>query len=578
MSYNPPYKVFYVKSEDTPSETNRLVPAPKININPEYYYANNIVIGYTYNIDVNGFATSIDLRTYDGTTTPAFKDVLESIKTVKNIFNNNGGTLLITNSSDTPVFRASGVIIRSLDFNESDNRWFNYAPYSIQLEANEIEISDCSSVVAPIGCDLVPSGISISPDFIDLKKYRVKSFDDNWAFDLNENIYNSYEFPNSNFNNEHFNITYTINAVGKHYFVDGKLLPAWEQAKNFCQYRLYNQVNDLINNALPISSDDAGCSGIANLTNIFSTGPTNLLSGLEDGEYKLFNETINCETSEAEGSFSLTYNAILKRTQSENIDFTDVNTIHTFSVTKNIEDDGRTASKISINVQGEIQGLVEGGLIRSSGLLQLPQYGQILLSNSSGISKYDNALSGYNLIANKTSLKDDFINLLGITNNNLGVSGVCIDPSGIPPASTYSATHSYNNGIITYSTGYDSETAEKPNKTYSSINISIQDSVPQIAEFIIPGRSGGPIIQNIGCDTPKKVTINIDGSLPPGSGISCCPDLDLLLENGCTYGINIPDIPGTGLANAVITENRQNYATDGSYSLTRAYTFYDNLG
>lgn len=577
MSYNPPYKVFYVKSEDSPSEQNRLVPAPKITVNPEYYYANNIVVGYTYNITVNGYAPSIDFRTYDGTTEPGFKDVLESIQTVKNIFNNNGGTLLITNSSDTPVFRASGVIVRSLEFNESDNRWFNYAPYNIELEANEIEISDCNGVVAPVGCDVIPSGISISPEFIDLKKYRVKSFDDNWSFDLNENIYNGYEFDDASFNNESFDISYTINATGKHYFVDGKLLPAWEQAKNFCQYRLYNQVNNLINNVLPISSSDNGCSGIANLSNIFSTGPTNLLSGLQNGEYEIFNEIINCETSEADGSFSLTYNAVLKRTQSSNSSFIDTNTIHTFNLTKNINDDGNTKNTI-ITIQGEIQGLVEGGLIRSSGLLQLPENGQILLSNASGVSKYDNALSGYNLIvhSSNTKLKDDFVSLLGINNGALGASGICVDPSGIPNNRSHSANHEYNTGAISYTSVYDTSRATTGQATYANISISFQDSAPQIAEFIIPGRSGGPIIQNIGCDTPKKITINIDGSLPPGSGITCCPNFDTLLESGCAYGINIPDIPGTGLASAVITENKQNYATDGSYSLTRSYTFYDS--
>lgn len=577
MSYNPPYKVFYVKSEDSLSEQNRLVPAPKITINPEYYYANNIVVGYTYNITVNGYAPSIDFRTYDGTTEPGFKDVLESIQAVKNIFNNNGGTLLITNSSNTPVFRASGVIVRSLEFNESDNRWLNYAPYNIELEANEIEISDCGGIVAPVGCDVIPSGISISPEFIDLKKYRIKSFDDSWSFDLNENIYNGYEFDDASFNNESFDISYTINATGKHYFVDGKLLPAWEQAKNFCQYRLYNQVNNLINNVLPISSDDNGCSGIANLNNIFSTGPTNLLSGLQNGEYEIFNEIINCETSEADGSFSLAYNAVLKRTQSSNSSFIDTNTIHTFNLIKNINDDGNTKNTI-ITIQGDIQGLVEGGLIRSSGLLQLPENGQILLSNASGISKYDNALSGYNLIvhSSNTKLKDDFVSLLGINNAELGASGVCVDPSGIPNNRSHSANHEYNTGTISYTSVYDTSRATTGQATYSNISISFQDSAPQIAEFIIPGRSGGPIIQNIGCDTPKKITINIDGSLPPGSGITCCPNFDTLLEDGCAYGINIPDIPGTGLANAVITENKQNYATDGSYSLTRSYTFYDS--
>lgn len=47
MSYNPRLKLYYLQGTDSASENNRLVPAPQINISPEYYYANDIAIGYT---------------------------------------------------------------------------------------------------------------------------------------------------------------------------------------------------------------------------------------------------------------------------------------------------------------------------------------------------------------------------------------------------------------------------------------------------------------------------------------------------------------------------------------------------
>lgn len=588
MSYNPQYKLYYVKSGDSPSENNRLVPAPKLSITPEYYYANNIVVGYTYNIKLNGTATSIDLRSYDGIQELGFSDVLESIKTVKNIFNNNGGSLIVRDAGNATIFQASGINVKSIEFSESDNKWINYAPYSIDLEANEVLVSNCSGIPLPTGCNIIPSGLSISPEFIDMKKYRIKSFDDSWKFNVNENSYNSYQFSGVvpgqsgyNFNNEYIEINYSINANGKHYFVDNKLLPAWEQAKNFCQYRLYNQVKDLIYVVLPASSGTNGCSGIADLTNIFSTGNLYALSGLASNEYKIFNEKINCETSEAGGTFSLNYDAILKRTASSGTDFIDANSIHTFEISKNITNDG-TTKNIAFNIQGNIQGLVEGGLIRSSGILSLPQNGQILLSNPSGnTSKYDNALSTYTKITNtnRNKLKNTFASILGVSYSGLGISGVCYNPTGVPNHNSFSNTHDYSNGTITYNVSYDSNTGLVLGSgiTYSNVTISLQDSVPQIAEFIIPGRSGGPIIQNIVCDTPKKISINIDGGFVPGYFTTCCPTFEDLLASGCFSTPIISGIPSGLIDSTMMTENRQNYSTDGSFSISRSYIYYSGV-
>ena len=86
MSYNPLVKVYYLKGAESEGPANRLVPAPKISIDPEMYYANDTIIGYTYNVSLNGYATSLDL-TSPPSGTPGFGDVLESIQKVKNIFN-----------------------------------------------------------------------------------------------------------------------------------------------------------------------------------------------------------------------------------------------------------------------------------------------------------------------------------------------------------------------------------------------------------------------------------------------------------------------------------------------------------
>ena len=218
-----------------------------------------------------------------------------------------------------------------------------------------------------------------------MKTYKVKSFSDTWTFSLDDTIYNSYNFDTVNFNNEHFNITYSINAVGKHYFVNNKLIPAWEQAKNFCQNRLYNQINNLIDTTLARSQSDDGCVTLGTLQTVFGSGSYYLLDGLDNINYDIFNEKISCETSEAEGSFSLTYTAILKRVSGDET-YNHPNTIHTFNTTRSVQDDGKNKTTTT-TVNGNIQGLIKGGLIHGSGIFTLPNNGQILLISplSSGI-------------------------------------------------------------------------------------------------------------------------------------------------------------------------------------------------
>jgi hypothetical protein len=577
--YNPKVKVYYIKSSESPTESNRLVPAPKLTISPEYYYANNVVVGYTYNITINGFATSIDLRTYDGSFAPGFSDVVGAIKNVKNIFNNNGGKLLVVGDGGQEIFSASGAIVKSLNFDESDNRWYNYAPYTVELEVNDIIVKNCSGSGSVINCQTIPSGITVNPEFIDIQKYRIKSFSDNWSFNLNENIYNSYEFTSpelASFSNEYFDVSYTINATGKNYFVNNKVLPAWEQAKNFCQYRLYSQIHKLINNALPISSDDNGCNGIALLSNIhtYSNNSKYLLDGLNANEYKIFNEKIRCETSESEGSFSLVYSAILKRTQTANNQYLDSKSIHTFNLNKSIQDDGKTKN-ITINVDGTIQGLIEGGLTATEGVFELPQNGEILLSNQSpDTDKYSNALSSFNQIRNGNKLKDNFAKLLGVSYSSLGIKNQpCKNDDDVPKNNSLNITHNYNEGTISYTVSYDSNKNCENNDQYTNISISIEDSVPQIAEFVIPGRAAGPIIQNIRCDTPKKYTINIDGAKKSDD---CCPTIDSLLNTNCDQTPPfMTGIPPIQVPRSIITTDKQTYSTDGSFSLTRSYIVYD---
>lgn len=590
LSYSPAIELYYLK-HDTPLITgvNRLVPAPQLSITPEYYYANDVMIGYTYNITLDGYATSIDRSK---NLVPAlssgfgFNEVMNSIQDINNIFNSNGGSLLAVNSAGNTVFQANGAIVRGVSFAETDNLWVNYAKYSVNLECNDIFIADCSGAVALPNCGILPSGIIETPALIDMKEHKVKSFNDSWSFEIGDTTYNSYTFSESsgNFRNDYFTVTYNINAVGKHYikYDSGEttqigLIPAWEQAKNFVQSRLSQQVSGLITNVLYRNSTNNNCIPYSALSGLFdknAAGAVGLLDQLTEGDYKVYNEKISCQTSEAEGSFSATYTAIIKRYEIDPL--SDPDSLHTFSVTRNVEDDGINRT-ISISVDGNIQGLLEGGLIRPSGnpqgVLKLPYQGQILLITDSGVCKYDKALTAYNKIGTKTKLNDNFAKLLGITYGDLGITGaynVCRPSGDVPINTSHTLTHNYNEGSINYKSSYDSNRACNYGLPYKNISVTVDDPVPIIAEFVVPGRSGGPIIQKIGVDKPKRISITIEGAQPL-SGIMCCPDFEQLLGNNCLYDLSVSGVGSGPIAGLKITENKFTANNDGSFSFNRSY-------
>jgi len=74
--------------------------------------------------------------------------------------------------------------------------------------------------------------------------------------------------------------------------------------------------------------------------------------------------------------------------------------------------DGKT-KVTTISVDGNIQGLIEGGLIKGSGILSLPSSGQLfIVASQTGLDKYGQALLTYNKIASNNTLNSNFANIL----------------------------------------------------------------------------------------------------------------------------------------------------------------------
>jgi hypothetical protein len=611
------------------TDNYRLLPAPIISIRPEIYYANDTPIGYTYIIDLDGYATSIDLNKNIIPTgiADSFEKTLGAIQKVKNIFSFNNGILTIlettnnANEFDKVIMRASGCIIRALNIEaNNNNHWVNYAKYKITLEANETSFVSCSGTGQIFGCENgtpkpLPSGIinSDSPSLIDMVKYKVKSFNDSWNFALNNNIYNIYNLTDDdsgnifNLNNNYFDIEYTVTANGKHYTnfkSDSEIyvMPAWEQAKNFCQDRLYKVVNRLTENLLTINDTNeaqelfAARSGNAldgilysptGISDSFNSSVPSGMSGSGISVFGIYNESVSCNTSESDGSFSATYKAIVKKKNVLDNDKIKSDTITNITTSRQVSDDGKNR-EVSVTVNGSVQGLVEGGIIRSSGVLYLPGSGEIFKTNPSYPSgRYEAALIGYNSIASKSGLIDGLAKALSITYSGLNVDSECDELQSedalgkVPPAISHSVSHDYFNGTINFTTNYNSKNGCKGDSRLTSFIITIDDPIPRIAEFVIPGRKSGPIIQRIGTDTPRYITYNIEG-YEHGTG---CGDPKSIIESICSNGINLPKNSGFPLKmifddtmkkGMKLIDNKYSYnRTDGSFSVVRKYLSYN---
>lgn len=576
------------------TSNNRLMPAPMVSITPEIYYANDTPIGYTYNINLNGYATSITNGILPNGTDGYFQATLSAMKKIEDIFSDNNGIFLITDSGNVPILKANGCIVRGLNFDQNDNNWINYAKYNVVLEANELEMGGCSGILEKFGCLNglnIPSGIkdSDSPLLLDMTKYRVKSFNDGWTFNIDNSNAQNYSFNNFQFNNDFIEVQYNISAVGKHYpnyEPEGQennihLRPAWQLAKSFCQDRLYTVVSRLVENVLKSPDqntlqnlfDNANGSGLLCNTN---TGITNSI-------FNVYNEEINCSASEAEGSFSATYKCIIKR---KNTGADTNHSIHTFKVTRDITDDGEAREK-TITVQGNIQGLMRGGLFNNgtnkiTSMLELPQYGRLLsytspsIKHSSGANtKYKEALASYNTIADNDGLKSSFKEDLEITISALIPGSTCNDS---PYAASHEVTHNYNTGSIDYTTIYTTSKACTQNSKVTNIKCSIEEPAPKIIQFVVPGKQEGPVVQIFGnYTTPRTITITAEGydkSITCDSKFSTPTGLLTNIGGTIVLPTSILDPPPPeGTLRYNLIENNINYnRKDGSFSQRKKYT------
>lgn len=596
-TYNPKVRMFYGTLGDSDS---RITPAPLLNVSTELAYSNDTIIGYNYVVNLTGQITAVDLS--DGNSVGEFGigSIIDHAYRIRKLLSQNGNILTVTDEygSEVPILKAKGGILRSFDISDSPNNWINYVNYSATIEFQAIEFIGASwKSYTPEDCsNIFLSSNTYSADnagILDVSKYKIKSFDDSWSFNFDENeAYNRVKKIDGqnrslDIDNSGFNIEYSINATGKNAYVytnedssTVKIIPAWEQAKNFVQYRLYEQVTKLINNFGVLNTDKGtACVPTGGLTSLTEPDSPGLMEGLSN--FSIFNEVINCDVSESEGSFSVSYSAIVKRNIVTN--YSSINTKHTVSKSyKTTNNNGVPVTNISI--EGNIEGLILGGLINSADSISLPSTGQFFLAPSQtkqglmgnkyghakdlldklyGEEDYDEGI-GEN---GKRDLKQNFKQLLGVTYQTLNSNAPESDdiPNGPHPIS-FNLTRDYINGTINYSLEYSSNAT--CGRKHREISIQTTSSTPVYAQFDIPNGGSVPIFQPLNTRTVSSVTATITGIDLSEEGqptnFNIHNEFKVEYEN---FPVDIP-LPGTFILKASqVTKN----PIDGSFTATKTF-------
>ena len=571
MAYNPTLTFKY--------DGLTIEPAPKISVTKEPIYigADENLIGFTYKVDINGFASSklqSDIVSYSSNMPRS----LRSLSMIKEILHRNGKTLTIyDNCKSQDYMVATGGKLVSFNVEEGD--WFNYIKYNASFEFSDLSFySPFYGYSTGINADTV----AVQDPILAGLMFRLKSYDDSWNFTVPENeaymyytrlayVDDSGQPALASEDYSQINVSYTINANGKNFYdITDTAVSAWETAKNFAQYKMYHQIAMFRNgNPLgetPFFNTNYNSDEFGNLPNQAISSNVNfqavpafppIIDMSIVSRYAIYNETIDCSTSETEGTFSATYNCVLKR-----FDLSIAapkNSVHTFTVSYAQDRDFRQQNR-TITVNGSLQGMLRTNILTNFNDGQtfiLPQNGTFYNIGNDTVTKFGNAYEDFvSYIANPTidDLRDIFKYVLGINYSSLFPATAndipCIRDRGyqflyqvLGQPKNFNTSYNYGNGTVEYSAEYDTERSCAAERGFQSMTITEDDAVPIYAEHTVVGRTRGALFQNLNTNRLKTITISFEGvtrkTCGSGNPFSVRPDnivdpnFDILATDPC---------------------------------------------
>lgn len=602
-----PARMFYVKWEEYPElegaievpdhlKKRELIPSPTLNISVETFYANESLIGYTYNVTLNGYVASRQTREQHETLW-GFGGVVGSISRLQQCIDEvgNGGILVVMRNTAegdplNPAMKFKGSRIKNWDISPGDNQMVFWSDYTLEMEFNDVDLYGCN-YESEYGCSNVMFADENHDKLVDFGQnppqgYRIKEFTDGFTFEFQDEIHNFGRINEAlEVRNKNYTVTYNVSAKGQHFYDEvGDLFPAWKQAKAFCQDRLVKQINAYYNNvALHYNeNENLFCGNLEDNKQIHNRISPSIHTMV--GPYNIYNEKITITPSESDGTCSMNYSAILKEVETGGSGLSDPYTIHTVSYTpRNAEEHNKDIGS-GLTIQGNIQGLTGeiGSIIypNSDGfrIPDSPNAMSICSAQQNNVSQYERARNHFKRLYNEHNglvVDGDWCMYLSqyIEESCTHTLPGCPPPElpctypqvckAIP--NTYSSTHNVNAGNIDYTMEW---TPEPFDTGRCNITISTEEPVPIVAEFTIPGY--GVYYQPLGGETPLRWTINAEGNMtlpnqcPDDSmeNVAVCVSPEVYCENWT---------PPDGGDYLLAAKSKTYNPVDGSFSYSATY-------
>ena len=615
--HNSPLQVYYDEME--------IIPSPKINISKDPIYVGDTQIGANYQIELNGFALSTIIGESN------MPKSLADLDAIQFALHKNGKTFRVWDNCNQANFLvATGGKIVS--FNVEEGNWYNYIKYSATLEFSDIVVNGYNIETSTgINIDTVP----VLDTHMASLLFKLKSYNDNWSFTVSDSdaymYYTRMAYEDSGgepaISMEDYSqiqVSYTVNATGKTFYnLTNTATAAHETAKNFVQYKLYHQIamfrNGGILSETPFMNTNFNSVEVGNAVNRSLTSNVNfqaipvvppILDRTIVDRYAIYDETIDCSTSETDGTFSATYTCVLKR-----LDTTipaPRNSVHTYSMTYEQTRDFRSQNR-TLSINGSLKGMLLTNILANINDGQnfiLPPQGPFFGIGNDTVSKFGNAYEDFTSFIVNTEiddLKDNFKYVLGINYENLFPANArqqmpCIQERGynflyqvLAEPKSFNANYNYTQGTVEYSASYDTDRACAAERGFQSMTVSEDDALPVYAEHTIVGRTRGALTQNLNTNKAKSITISFQGVTKKTCGKRnpfsvrpddlADPDFDGLSLNPCDTEA-YTELPETVLniyyftELAAYNEGRplvvRSFATtynpaDGSYDVSKTY-------
>lgn len=465
-----------------------ITPAPLLNISKEYIYTGDgRPLSSTYNISLRGsllpnrgspnssIATSgLNCFSTSGpnpdeswvTDDEKFESILRKQEAIRELFSNNGLSLEWQPTDGSPGVKLYP-IIEGINF--EPGTWVDRCNYEVRMSTSKI---------------FSLAGVPLDDDFGEFDNFNIKTASD--SFTLNELGDGS----------ENFQLSRTVSATA--FFqrntaagsvdptptdpLSGIVNPSaqepWEYAKQWVlnkigsNYDLESSFKSILANRTLLQPD-------------ISSSPT----------YNAYSRVRSEQIDRLAGSYSLTDNWIL----SKNSAIEDYTVTHeTFAPYASTSIDNPVGGRNIYTIQGTVTGLQNDS---TDG-----EYG----------SRWDNALQHFNtqILKSNAAGNEKFAKVIEKIANAVGVTydTAFRDRLGIPE--TYTTSRNTRTGVIQFTFVFTDKRILNSDRFLNvQIQMSENNHEKELAVIPVPGRSNGPIIQNLGTQTLRRRTVSAVFSL-----------------------------------------------------------------